>query len=405
MSSESSPDVTSPFMVDYESETETPKNRPGTRTIAKHLGLFLITLAFVSLTGVNFVGFSPALFPLELPALPDIWRGFIFACLLLGFLTVHEFGHYFAAVYHNIAVSLPYYIPLPIGIGTLGAVIRIRERIRHMHQLFDIGIAGPLAGFVMSILILLIGFMTLPEPEFMLQFDGHDELKAHISVFGEFPDEVTDSSELGTLTVGNTLLYSFLASFFEDAPPMWEMYHYPFLFAGWLGLFFTALNLMPVGQLDGGHVLYALLGYKRHQVVARLFFTFITILAGVEAVPFIHETLGAWDTAYGTVSWLIWSAILLIIMNTAFKGDQRWVAAMFTISLLSTGVYAFLIAAEPLASSSMIWVVWMIFITFFVKIEHPPVEIEASLSKRRIILGWISMCIFVLCISLNPLSL
>ena len=78
-----------------------------------------------------------------------------FFATLLTFLTVHEFGHYFAAVYHNIAVSLPYYIPIPLGIGTLGAVIRIREQIQETNKMFDVGASGPIAGFIVSICILL----------------------------------------------------------------------------------------------------------------------------------------------------------------------------------------------------------------------------------------------------------
>lgn len=260
--------------TDYEvlSTKEEPKNKLDRRTILKHLGLFLLTVFFVTMTGANFVGLDPVLFPFALPNTTDIFRGLVFAGLLLGFLTFHEFGHYFAAVHHKVKVTLPYYIPIPLGIGTLGAVIRIKERIRKMHQLFDIGASGPVAGFIVALVVLLVGFATLPEPDYVMNFAGHDELKEYVSEHGAYPEHITDRTEQGVLTIGNTILYTALASMFDNVPPMWEMYHFPFLFAGWLGLFFTALNLMPVGQLDGGHILYSLIGYRRHRVVARLFF-------------------------------------------------------------------------------------------------------------------------------------
>src|SRR5699024_5684458 len=131
-------------------------------TILKHLGLFLATFICVSLAGAAFVGFHPSFFFFKLPSLTDFLRGTLFAVLLLGFLGVHEFGHYFAGVYHKIRVTLPYFIPVPFGIGTLGAVIRIKERINHSYKMFDVGVAGPLAGFVVSLGVLLWGFATLP---------------------------------------------------------------------------------------------------------------------------------------------------------------------------------------------------------------------------------------------------
>src|SRR5690625_7432967 len=108
-----------------------------------------------------------------------MWReSALFATLLLAFLGVHEFGHYFAAVRHNVKVTLPYFIPVPLGIGTLGAVIRFEERIRRTKQLFDIGIAGPVAGFVVALTALLSGFFTLPGPSDFEYFAVHQVLAA-----------------------------------------------------------------------------------------------------------------------------------------------------------------------------------------------------------------------------------
>lgn len=383
---------------------EPSKNAIGRIEALKHLGLFIITFISVSWTGILFVGFND---PFQFVT-SDLFRGALFSFLLLSFLTVHEFGHYFAAIRHKISVTLPYFIPLPfIGIGTLGAVIRIKERIKHSYKMFDVGVAGPLAGFLVALAVLLIGFVTLPDASYINNFPGHEETKLYVSENGNYPPTPLDGEEPGILTVGQTPLYSFLASFFPDAPPMWEMYHYPFLFAGWLGLFFTALNLMPVGQLDGGHILYCLLGFKRHRMVARSFFAAISVLGGITAVQLITELLYSYgiDNTYGSLSWLVWAALLFLIMNKAYRGDRTWLMYGWTGSLIGTAVSIYMIGGDFAASKGGIWIFWMLIITFFIKIEHPPVLYEEPLDTKRKVIGWLSMCIFVLCISLTPISI
>lgn len=373
------------------------------KTILKHLSLFVITVITVSLAGAGFVGFNPSLFPVSLPTLSDFFRGLLFAGLLLAFLGVHEFGHYFAALYHHVKVTLPYFIPVPLGIGTLGAVIRIKQKINSTIEMFDVGAAGPLTGFIVAIGVLLYGFSTLPDPSYIQHFAGHESIKHYVSMHGSYPTSPTYQTHGNLLIVGNTLLYSFLASFFQNVPPMWEMYHYPFLFAGWLGLFFTALNLTPIGQLDGGHILYSLLGYKKHRTVARVFFIILLILASIEAIPFIHLTLGEYDYAYGLLSWAIWGGILLFIVRKAFHEDYSWVTPVMVGTLGITAFYLYFIVGNISTAGSLIWVVWSFFIAFMVKIEHPPAIYERELDPTRKFLGWLSMIIFVLCISPNPL--
>lgn len=375
------------------------------KTILKHLGLFIITFFTVTLAGAGFVGFTPSLFPLGLPSLSDFYRGMLFAGLLLGFLGVHEFGHYFAAVYHKVKVTLPYFIPIPLGIGTVGAVIRIKQKINDTRKMFDVGIAGPLAGFVVSLAVLLIGFSTLPDASYIQNFDGHESVKEYVAQHGTYPDQPLEESNGQTLIVGHTLLYSFLASLFENVPPMWEMYHYPFLFAGWLGLFFTALNLTPIGQLDGGHILYSLIGFKKHQLVARGFFTVLVTLAGIEAIPFIHGALGEYDTAVGSLSWVFWAAVLFFILKKAFHNNHRWIAPVLISSLAVVAIYFYGYVGALTTSGSLIWVVWSFFLAYLVGIEHPPALYERKLSPTRRFLGWLSMGIFILCISPNPLYL
>lgn len=373
------------------------------KTIVKHLSLFIITAITVSLAGASFVGFNPSLFPVALPTLSDFYRGLLFAGLLLSFLGIHEFGHYFAAVYHHVKVTLPYFIPIPLGIGTLGAVIRIKQKINDTYQMFDVGAAGPLAGFIVSLGILLYGFSTLPDPSYIQNFAGHESIKHYVALHGSFPTSPTYETHGNLLIVGNTLLYSFLASFFQNVPPMWEMYHYPFLFAGWLGLFFTALNLTPIGQLDGGHILYSLIGFRKHRAVARVFFTILITMASMEAIPFIHLSLGEYDYAYGLLSWLIWAIILFLILRKAFRNDYNWIAPVMVGALAATAFYLYFVVGNISTAGSLIWVVWSLFIAFLVKIEHPPALYERELDPTRKLLGWLSMVIFVLCISPNPL--
>ncbi|MFH5882920.1 site-2 protease family protein [Halalkalibaculum sp. DA3122] len=382
-------------------EPPTPQKEFGTKTILKHLGLFILTFISVSFFGGLFVA-QTAVTDTIMGQMGD---GALFAALLLAFLGTHEFGHFFAAQFHNIKVSLPYFIPVPLGIGTLGAVIRIKQKINDTYKMFDVGIAGPLAGFAVSLAVLLYGFSTLPDPSFINNFAGHEEVQAYVAQHGVYPDHPPSAESSDVLIVGNTLLYSFLAQFFENVPPMFEMYHYPFLFAGWLGLFFTALNLMPVGQLDGGHILYSLLGFKRHQVVARVCFALLTVMAGIESVPFIHMSLEAWDLAnpYGTFSWLLWAGVLFFLLRKAYHNDHRWIAPVLFGSLLASAGYIYLVVGSLQTMSSLIWIVWSFFIAYFVKLEHPPALYEQPLDPTRQKLGWLSMAIFVLCISPNPL--
>jgi membrane-associated protease RseP (regulator of RpoE activity) len=167
--------------------------------------------------------------------LPELWRGWPYASSILLILGAHEMGHYLAARYHGTAASLPYFLPFPFGIfGTFGAAIRLREPMRNRKVLFDIGAAGPLAGLVFAVPILLIGLAT-------------SEV-----------DPVT-----GGFVEGNSILYavSKIVVFGEFLPSGGMDVHVNQLaWAGWTGLLVTGLNLIPVGQLDGGHVLYALLG-------------------------------------------------------------------------------------------------------------------------------------------------
>ncbi len=392
-----------PDIIEVDITYDIPKkNRPDRKAIIRHSLLFIVTFVSVAVTAsLLFVGHDATA-----ETLSDLifWEGILFAVLLLFFLGSHEFGHYFAAVYHRVSASLPYFIPLPIisPIGTVGAVIRIKERIQDNIKLYDIGIAGPLAGFVVALGILIYGFATLPEPDYLANFGGHEPVVEYIEEHGTFPDEPLAPEGAEVIFFGETLLYTFMASFFDQAPPMWEMYHYPFLLAGWLGLFFTALNLMPVGQLDGGHIMYALIGFRRHQVLARLFFGLVVTFAGFAVLPLfemLSERLISGSISFG---WLLWALLSFGIFRKAYFGHPTWTLAVWLASLF-TVTLTYLVTGPNFGSGFGVWVMFTLFILYFVKIEHPPVYNERELGRGRKILGWLTMLIFILCISPTPI--
>ena len=367
-----------------------------------HLVLFALTFASTVHSGGYLVGRV-----LAYEHLGNWWLvpdGIRFAFSLLLFLSVHEFGHYFAARKRGVATSLPYFIPLPfIGIGTLGAVIRIREPIPSMRALFDIGAAGPVAGFVVALSILIFAFATLPGPEIVHDLPGHEDLKEYVDRYGTYPDEMpTQEDGVLSLVVGQTLLYWFLSQFFEHVPPMWEMYHYPVLFAGWLGLFFTALNLLPVGQLDGGHILYALVGRKWHGILAR---SFVTILLVSGAIGFINEmipTLLAIHPIVGEASWFLLAAILYFYLNRIFEGHLRFIVpVLLLVMFMALASTTFWPALNGIGYSG--WFIWCLLIVFFIRIDHPSVLYEEPLTPGRRAIAISGILIFILCFSFRPL--
>lgn len=386
-----------------------------------HLLLFFTTLLSTAFTGAQFVGRFVAYqqaevwfyllgYPISMPFVID---GLLFAGSLLLFLTVHEFGHYFAARHHRVDTSLPYYIPAPlIGIGTLGAVIRIREPIPSLRKLFDIGAAGPLAGFVVALGVLLYALATLPPPTYLADVGGHEALLDYIRRFGTFPPEMPEdpAMEGQRLVVGQTLLYWLLSQFFANVPPMYEMYHYPVLFAGWLGLFFTALNMMPVGQLDGGHIVYALFGKRWHGRLARGFVLLLLLSTAIgfvtEGVDFLMQVMPSLEPNRGLVEivqWFVLAGFLHVILHRALDGDLRLIIpALFGIVLVAA-----LAQFSPFVQGLgwMGWWLWCGLLVYFIRVDHPPVLYTEPLTPTQRLLGIASLIIFVLCFSIRPLYL
>lgn len=273
-----------------------------------NLGLFILTLLSVIFAGavfanVNFYGNEVGAFGVDSPReiLDLVLGGVPFALALLGILVSHEFGHYLAGRYHKTAVTLPYFLPFPGSIlGTLGAFIRMKEPPRNRRVLLDIGVAGPLAGFVVAVPILFIGLSmselsTLPAGPSQAQgltLEGNSilYLLAKYLVKGQLLP--------APASYGGVAPFEYWFRYFFVGQPVpyggVDVLVHPLAWAGWAGLLVTALNLIPAGQLDGGHLMYVLLGER-----ARMLWPVIVLaLVGLGFV---------WP------GWWIWAALIFFL--------------------------------------------------------------------------------------------
>ena len=220
------------------------------------------------------IGLGAALVPLLLSGLP-------YVLALLGFFLAHEMGHYLACRRYGVDCTVPYFIPAPSLIsliGTFGAVIRIRGRIPTRRALFDIGIAGPLAGFAVAVPLVIAGILESP-----------------VEVAGPVPP--------GALLFGDSLLTWGLAWMLRPDARDAVLLMNPIYLAGWVGIFATALNLLPAGQLDGGHILYAA-SPRAHARMAYLVPAFLVSLAATRVLLY-----GEWTTV---ILWATWSTLILL---------------------------------------------------------------------------------------------
>jgi len=228
--------------------------------------LFFVTFLTTTAAGAFQAGVNP------LSSFYAFTKGLPFSLTLMVILLFHESGHFFASKYHKVAVTPPYFIPAPSLIGTFGAFIKIKAPMPNRQVLFDIGIAGPLSGIVVCLPILIYGI-------------------AHSRV-------IPSPTPPQGLILGDCLLFKILVRIiWGSLPENVDLMLHPAAFAGWLGLFVTALNLMPAGQLDGGHVAFAILGERGHRLISRL--TLICLIG-----------LGF----MGWYGWFVW-AILLVFLG------------------------------------------------------------------------------------------
>jgi membrane-associated protease RseP (regulator of RpoE activity) len=241
---------------------------------------------------------------LEEPGPYRLLAGWKFAVPLLAILLAHEFGHYFASRFHRVPASLPYFIPLPrVGfLGTMGAVISMRDRIRSRNALLDIGASGPLAGLVVAIPVLFWGIAHSPV--------------VPASVFGG-----------AYFQEGQSLLYAGIKWLVHGSiPPDHDVNLHPAAWAGWAGLLLTLINLLPFGQLDGGHVAYALFGEKQNRF-APWFRRALLPLFALNLAKFLIPALTKPDkwhvaTAVGnSLFWLEWFVVLGLLAR--FSGRDH----------------------------------------------------------------------------------
>jgi membrane-associated protease RseP (regulator of RpoE activity) len=296
-------------------------NHPAPGRVRTNIILFILTALSVLFAGTlySYHGPLPDDFAGQMTTLlSNIWVGWPFAASLLGILLAHEFGHYFTGRYHKTAVSLPYFLPFPLPpLGTMGAFIQMKERPRNKRILFDIGVAGPLAGLVVAVPVLLLGLgLSKVEPiqnKFVKQAGVADACPNSVRVGETYtcPNEMEGTSllYLGLKYVVTGKVLPAPANY--SVPPLlyWIRYIFtgrpipvggldvmlhPVAMAGWAGLLVTFLNLIPAGQLDGGHVLYAVFG-KRVNVVLPVLLV-VTVLLGF-----------FWS------GWWLWAAIIFFL--------------------------------------------------------------------------------------------
>lgn len=310
---------------------------PAPRKYRTQLLLFVVTVFSVFLAGAQYAGPPDAPGDAETGLLRFLATGWPFAIPLLAILLFHEFAHYIAARVHRVEASLPYFLPLPLmsPFGTLGAVIAMRGRIRSRNALLDIGASGPLAGMAVAIPMLVVG-LTL--------------------------SRVAPQAEGHYMQEGQSILYLALKRVVVGPiPDGYDVHLHPTAVAGWVGLLVTMLNLLPWGQLDGGHVAYALFGAKQDRY-ARLFRLALLPLFLMNLARFVLPVLRHRSDM----------PLDLAISNSMFW--FTWFIVLGVISWLSGGA------------------------------AHPPTE-PGELSPRRRVVAIVTLALFLLLFMPAPLTL
>lgn len=376
--------------------------RKETKRILFQVALFVTTFITTTLAGAEWA-YSRSVF-MEDYTWQDFTNGFAFSVPLLAILTAHEFGHYFVAMYHKVKASLPYYIPLPpipFLFGTMGAVIRLRTRPVSNIQNFDIGVAGPVAGFIVALVIMFYGFKTLPPADHIFRF--HPEYEQYGSKYADVvytPEYAKAHGPVLDVTIGTNLLFWIYAQTVADdpshVPNTHEIMHYPVLFACYLALFFTCLNLLPIGQLDGGHVVYGLFGYKTHRIIATVTFFALIFYSGL-GLQYIDPSLPQDNLLLGIAGYLLFLFASFKGLNLPLRETLMYVLLMFAVQF-SLMVYM------PGIKGYEGWLLFAFIVGRFIGTGYPASEIEQPLDPKRVLVGWLALLMFVLCFSPAPIQ-
>lgn len=358
-----------------------------------HLFLLLLTILTATLSGAEWL-FGRSILADGEHALT--WEYFLksmhFSIPFIGILFVHEMGHLLTSIRHKVRSSLPYFIPGWLGflgspsIGTFGAIIQMKSFVNSRRKFFDIGVAGPLAGFVVALCVLWYGFTHLPDADYIYkihpeyldpEFKGHAEEDGYIS-----------------LRLGYNLLFYLMEKGLADPykmPNMYEVIHFPYLFAGYLALFFTALNLLPIGQLDGGHVIFGLFP-KHHKTISLVFFTAFVFYAGLGVINPFHD-----------INRLLWSVPLylgflyIIYRKSSISSETRW-----AIILLIAAIQYAILYIWPDLEGYTGWLLFAFLLGKVMGLEHPEVSGTKEMNGARKVLAWLAILIFLLCFTPQP---
>ncbi|MDN3671098.1 site-2 protease family protein [Echinicola jeungdonensis] len=356
----------------------------------RHILLFIITFLCTTLAGGEWL-FGRSILSSEKPL---TWAYFLesmqFSLPFIGILLIHEMGHLFTSIYHRVKSSLPYFIPLWLGflgmpsIGTMGAIIRMKTLVSSRKKFFDIGVAGPIAGFVIAFGVLVYGFQNLPEADYIYQV--HPEYQD--------PNYSPDESENLNLELGYNLLFWGMEKVLatpDRMPNMMEVIHYPYLFAGYLALFFTALNLLPIGQLDGGHVIFGLFP-NHHRVISLSFYIAFLFFAG----------LGMVNPYEGTEYLLLALPLYVGFIYICFRRVSISNSTKWTITLSIVALQYVLLFIFPDVQGYSGWLLFAFILGRVIGIEHPKVKDGREINLPRKVIAWLAIIIFILCFTPQP---
>jgi membrane-associated protease RseP (regulator of RpoE activity) len=333
-----------------------------------------------------------------------VLRALQYTGALMAILLAHEFGHYIAARVHKVDASLPYFIPLPVAfLGTMGAVIRMRSVIPTRRALLDIGAAGPLAGLALAIPLYAWGV-------------------AHSSLVS------LDAPGSDAVELGSSLLLRLLDSVFGPAVPEgMDLMLSPVAFAAWAGMFVTMINLLPVGQLDGGHVAFALFGPRQNRIgqwVHRSMLVFFFVSIASFAARDVRSGMGLWHFGRHvntSLFWLFWFealAVLGSLSSPAYGGERG--QARLGIGTRAFAMLGLAVLAGVLhdSASPVLWGAWFVGLGLLVAMEvrwgalrpastlldHPPTGSQ-PLTPLRAAIAVLTLAFFVLLFMPAPVDL